>query len=46
MGSSVSALCQAIVSKGMGFLVTPYGAAFIGTGRTEAAKNRMCYLGP
>lgn len=46
MGSSVSALCQAIVSNGVGFLVTPYGAAFIGTGRSEAAKKQICYLGP
>lgn len=38
------------VSTGCGFpsgtAVTPYGAAFIGMGRTEAAKNGMCYFGP
>lgn len=38
------------VSKGCAFpnatAVIPYGAAFIGMSRTEAAKNHMCYFGP
>lgn len=38
------------VSTAVGLLsvtaVRPYGAAFTGISRTEAAKNGMCYFGP